>query len=409
MVGLVQRDGLVAVDQNFASLWVRQRGRSQSAADPVLQGDVAVRRRPLWSPTVQRSAVLTLDNYFLGHVDQPACQIPAARGVKRSVGQTLAGAVGGQEVFQGRQAFAEVGLNRQFDDVGASGPAHQASHTGHLVDLRNVALGSREGHDAYAAVVGQVTAYQVGGFERGLVPGVNDFGVAFLLRNQAHFVLGLVLVHPLFGIGHNLGLFRGHLDVIDGYGNSRCRGVPEAQVLDSVQDLGGLVVVQKPVQVCGQGVQCAAIDQFVLDAHGFRQAFVEYELVGQDGIKFQAAHCCGVVTSPVLPAPDPPDINGRPKVDFACLEGIPGLGNILELASGAFYVRPLFLRVDVSQVVAAHHHVQGRCHERVTRRWRKHVVGAEHRLLGLQHCHTGQRHVHRHLVAVEVGVESRAH
>ena len=112
LVGLIESDGLVAIDQDFPGLRVCQRGCSQPSGDPVLQRDVAVRSRTLRRPAVQGSAVLALHDYFLGDVDQPAREVPAACRVKRRVRQSLASTVGGQEVFQCRQPLAEVRFDR---------------------------------------------------------------------------------------------------------------------------------------------------------------------------------------------------------------------------------------------------------------------------------------------------------
>ena len=351
-------------------------GRGQASADAVLQGDVAVWRRTLGRPSVQRAAVLALDDDLLGHVNQPPGEVAAAGGVQRGVGQALAGAVSGEEVLQRGKPLAEVGLHRQFDDVGASGSAHQPAHSGHLVDLRNVALGAGQGHDADAAVVGQVAAHQVGGLEGGLVPGVHNLGVALVFRDEPHFVFGLVLVNPLLGFGHYHRLLRRHLDVVDGDGDSRVGGVPEAQVLDAVQHFRRLVVGQQAVEIGCQGVQGTAVDELVLDADCLRQVLVEDELFGQDRVEFQAAQGGLVVPAAVIAAADAPDVNWRPQVYFAGVVGVAGLGDVGELAPGSLYVGAILRRVGVRQIVAAHHHVQRGCHQGVAGSGRQHIVGA---------------------------------
>ena len=70
----------------------------------------------------------------LGHVDQPPGQVAGVGGLERGVGQTLAGAVGRDEVLQHGQALAEVGGDRRLDDL-AGGLGHQAAHAGQLPDL----------------------------------------------------------------------------------------------------------------------------------------------------------------------------------------------------------------------------------------------------------------------------------
>ncbi len=74
-------------------------------------------------------AVFHRDHNVLGHVGQLAGQVTAVSGFQCRVGQTLSSTVRGTEVLQHRQAFAEVGLNRRFDDF-AGRFRHQTSHSG---------------------------------------------------------------------------------------------------------------------------------------------------------------------------------------------------------------------------------------------------------------------------------------
>ena len=57
---------------------------------------------------VGRAAILLADDHVLGHVHQLAGHVAGVGGLERGVGQTFAGAVGGDEIFEHRQTFAEV-------------------------------------------------------------------------------------------------------------------------------------------------------------------------------------------------------------------------------------------------------------------------------------------------------------
>jgi hypothetical protein len=57
---------------------------------------------------VGRAAILFGDDDVLGHVDELAGHVTRVRGLERGVGETLAGAVGGDEVLEHRETFAEV-------------------------------------------------------------------------------------------------------------------------------------------------------------------------------------------------------------------------------------------------------------------------------------------------------------
>ena len=70
--------------------------------------------------------------------------------------------------------------------------------------------------------------------------------------------------------------------------------------------------------------------------------------------------------------------------------------------------RPCRWHRFLGQVVAAHHHIQRRRYQRLAGRRRQHIVGAQHHRAGFVQRQIPQRDVHRHLVAVKVGIERRA-
>ena len=82
-----------------------------------------LRRRPRrWSLTtdaVDRAAILLVDDDVLRRIDELAGQVTGIGGLERGIGQTLAGAVGGDEVFQHGEAFAEVRGDGALDDFAA--------------------------------------------------------------------------------------------------------------------------------------------------------------------------------------------------------------------------------------------------------------------------------------------------
>ena len=83
---------------------------------------------------IQGAAVVLGNDGVLGNIHQAAGQITGVGGLERGIGQTFAGAVGGDEVLENRQAFAEIGGNRGFDDL-AGRFGHEPPHTGQLADL----------------------------------------------------------------------------------------------------------------------------------------------------------------------------------------------------------------------------------------------------------------------------------
>src|SRR5690606_3488237 len=83
------------------------------------------------------ATVLFEDDDVLSHVDEAAGEVPGVRRAQCGVGETFAGAMGGDEVLEDREPFAEGATDREFDDL-AVRVGHETAHTGHLADLGDV-------------------------------------------------------------------------------------------------------------------------------------------------------------------------------------------------------------------------------------------------------------------------------
>ncbi len=86
------------------------------------------------------AAVLRQHDHVLRDVDQAAGQIARLRGPQRRVGQSLAGAVAGDEILHHGQAVAEVAAHRNLHDAPRR-IGHQAAHARELADLLELRLG----------------------------------------------------------------------------------------------------------------------------------------------------------------------------------------------------------------------------------------------------------------------------
>ena len=92
------------------------------------------------------AAIVVRDDDILRHVDEAAGEVTGVGGLERGIGETLAGAVGGDEVLEDGEAFTEVGRDGGLDDF-AGGLGHEAAHAGELADLLLGAAGAGVGHD----------------------------------------------------------------------------------------------------------------------------------------------------------------------------------------------------------------------------------------------------------------------
>ena len=119
------------------------------------------------------AAVELADHHFLGHVHQTPGQVPRVGRAQGGVGQTLAGAVGGDEVLEDAQAFHEVGLDGALDDL-ALRRSHETAHTGQLADLLEGTAGPGVGHHEHRVEPPEVLLHGVGHFFGSLGPQVGD-------------------------------------------------------------------------------------------------------------------------------------------------------------------------------------------------------------------------------------------
>ena len=384
---------LVAVYQDLARLRVSCRGRGQTAGDALLE-----RGRQRGVPVVLypearlRPAIVSRDGHLLGDIDQATGQIPAVRRPERRVGLSFPGSVGRDEVLEHAKPLAEVRLDRTVDDPSLR-VGHQPPHAGHLLDLRDVALGPGGGHQVDAAVVAQISLDDVGEVVAGARPYLYGVSVPLVLCDKAVHVLLLEGGDVALGVADDDPLLRGHLDVVDRYRYARLGGVAEAKVLDGVQYLHGLLVAEQLVALGGDVLEGRLIEVEVPESQLGGEHFVE------DNPSYGGVEPLGVSV-----LSDLAHLDERPRVEVTELVL---QARVLEAGKPPAGSRRIFLHHR--HVVAAQDHVLRRRHDGLTGARGKHVVGAHHDLVRFLHRPARQRNVDGHLVAVEVGVESRAH
>ena len=224
---------------------------------------------------IRRAAIHHSDDHVLRHVDEFACHVAGVGGLERGVGESLAGAVRGHEVFDDRKALAEVRQNWLLDDfTGRFG--HEAADTGELPDLRLVASRAGVHHQIHrvelllALVLLQGLEHDVRDLVGAMRPNVDDLVVALATGNCASAVL-LVHLANLLQRALNfllLGVRDDH--VINTDRNARFRRLTEAQFLEQIQRLDGLVVAGGLVTIPDEVTDLALVDNDVSEAHRLR-------------------------------------------------------------------------------------------------------------------------------------------
>src|SRR5260221_7908500 len=140
------------------------------------------------------AAILLLDDDVLRHVHELAGHVAGIGGLERGVGQTLSGAVGGDEEFQQGQAVAESRENRVLDDV-AAGLGHEAAQTGELTHLLFVTTRAGIHHQIdgvvflLALVLFERAEHDAGDLVGAVRPDVHDLVIAFARRDDTLAIL----------------------------------------------------------------------------------------------------------------------------------------------------------------------------------------------------------------------------
>ena len=192
--------------------------------------------------TVPQSSVG--DDDVLRRVHELVRQVARVRRLEGGVGQTLARAVGGDEVLHDGQALAEVRRDGLLDDL-ARRLGHQTAHARELLEL--LAVAARAGIDGHehrvdflaALVVFEGAEEHVGDFVTGVGPDVDDLVVTLAVRDDAAAALLVDLADLLVGaLQFDLLLARDD-HVEDADGNARAGRLGEAEFLQAVQRLDG--------------------------------------------------------------------------------------------------------------------------------------------------------------------------
>ena len=366
--------------------------------------------------TVLRAAVVLGDDQILGDVDETTRQVAGVRRLQRRVRQALSGAVGGDEVLQNVQAFAEVRGDRRLDD-GAVRLGHQAPHAGQLADLRGGAASAGVGHhvdrverflvDFLAVAVehlllGELGHHDLAHFVTGLAPDVDDLVVALAGGHETRDVLLLDLLDFLLGAFDQARLFLGHQHVVDGDRDAGARGQAETVLQQLVCEDDGFLQAALAEGRVDQARDFLLLERLVdvRERQALRQDLGQQRTAdGRLGqLDVLDEHAFGV-----LRPLGQHHVDAGGDLDDTVLERAQHLGDVLE-------DHPLALAVDAlaGGVVQAQHHVLRRHDRRFAVGREQHVVGGEHQRARFHLRFDGQRHVDGHLVTVEVGVERGA-
>ena len=371
-------------------------------------------------------AVLLGDDDVLGDVDELAGHVAGVGGLEGGVGEALAGAVGGDEVFEDGEAFAEGGGDGGLDDL-AVGLGHEAAHACELADLGARAAGLGVGHHVDGVDVGGLGVVGRDVLLDGLVegvgdalggggPDVGDLAAALALGDDALGELALDFGDLLLGGGDDLVLVGGANHVLDAHGGAGLAGPLEAEGLELVEGLDGAVVADGLVAGEDELAEGGLGDLVVPEAHLGGPDLVEDDAADEGDEDLGLGVAVGALGVAVVGVAEPDAVV---DVDGAVVEGeldlVGGAEEGQAVADGvgldAFADGLAGVLVGLGgdgEEVAAQRDVLRRRLVGVAAGGGEDGVGGEHEEAALQLGLDGEGDVHGHLVAVEVGVEGGA-
>ncbi len=161
----------------------------------------------------------------------------------------------GNEVFQNRQAFAEVRLYRTVNDT-TGRIRHQSAHAGQLFNLVNAAAGAGiRHHGNWIKFICSICIFQqFSHIIRSLIPDINYFFVAFVISHQAAAIHSFRPVNQFFGSLDDLVFALRHMDIGNRNGNTGLAGIVVPHLLDDIQHVGR---TQITIHLVGFGNQFA--------------------------------------------------------------------------------------------------------------------------------------------------------
>jgi hypothetical protein len=366
---------------------------------------------------VLRAAVDFGDNHVLRDVDETARQVTGVRGLQRGIGQTFTRTVGRVEVLQDVQAFAEVRLDRRLDDR-AVRTRHQAAHAGKLTDLRRATARAGVGHDEQRVhrlfldrlalrvlhvVRADAVHHRLGDLLVGARPDVDHLVVALAGGDETRLVLLLDLGDFLLGAFEDVLLGGRDLHVVDADRHARARRVGEARVHELVGEHDRVLEAEAAVALVDQArdVLLGQLEVRERERQAVRQDFGQQRATDRGVDHFGLLDALAVLAELDLAQAH---LHLRVQFDRAVVVGAMHFGDVRERHALALAV---FQRAG--HVVQAEHDVLRRHDDRFAVRGREDVVGRHHQRARFELRFERQRHVHGHLVAVEVRVERGTH
>ena len=395
---------LAVADDDLAGLRVGDVSDRRTAENLLAQRylDVTALDEGAFGQTLGRATVVFDDHGVLRHVHQTAGQVARVGRFERRVGQALAGTVGRVEVLERCQTFLEVGNNRRLDDCPVR-LGQQPAHGRRLTHLGNRTPRARVRHHVDrvhvpALLAGNALHHGFGHALGALRPDVDDLVVLLTRGDQTILVLLLEVLDLLLSLTDDVPLVVRDHQVVLAEGNAGRGRVLETQRHQRIGEQHRILLPGRPVDGVDQ------LGGFLLGQHlvdgvkGNRHRAGQH--VGQQNPARRcfthAQHRLAVLIEVRNPCPHL-GVHGN-RFGSQCVADF--LGRTEDRTRPDF----VFLALD-REVVDPQDDILTRNDDRLAVGRGEDVVGRHHQAACFKLSFQRQRHVHGHLVAVEVSVE----
>ena len=404
---------------NHVVLHVEDVFSGHAAKDTVTQGlnDFTAFHESAHFNAVGRAAIIFEHHQILRHVNETTCQITGVSGLQSRIGQTLTSTVSRHEVLQNVQTFAEVRGNRRFNNR-AVGLGHQTTHTGNLTNLscRTASTGVSHHVDGIERFLAhlftmavddrfarELLHHHLADFVSRTAPDVDHLVVAFALGHKTGGVLLFDRLDFVFSRAHQLELLLRHGHVADANRDAGACSQTIAVVLELVGEDHRRAQTATAVAHVDQTSDFLLLERAVEfgKTHTLRQNFREKRTTDSRFITLDDRSELVAAFNLLKFA----DANRATRLqgNLACVQSTLHFSRI-----GKEDAFTRCIDAFAGGIVQTEHHVLRRHDGRVAVRREEHVVRRKHQATGFELSFKRQRHVHSHLVTVEVGVEGRA-
>ena len=410
LAGNLGRDHLILSHDDFVCDRIHNGLTTDTTVDRIDEADLHLLTAidNTFRDSLRCEAVIHGDHHVLSHVSQFTGQVTTISSLECCICQTFPGTMGGTEVFQNRQAFTEVCLDRSFNDfTGWFG--HQTTHAGQLADLLDTTTSTRVRHQehgidipaTFTDIIFHGVHHVLGDRFTSIGPLVQHMVVPFLSTHQTTIVV-LLEFHDFLLSTLDEGCLRVRRDeVVCCERQTTSSRFTEAHLHHVIQQMDGCASAETLVTVTDCTGQIPTSHGLVVEIHAVRKHFIETNAS-------RSRLNDGSINAGIVIGFQPLEL-GQTHFHFG-MQGNDTLSKseIQFVVTGKHHALSKLIGHINSGVVATHHDVLGRTHDRLTIGWCEHIVGAHHQSVGFDLCLNRERQVNCHLVTIEVRIETFA-